>query len=88
MLPNTTVVKTTKESEVVTITPLFLNSLLSILKTSPKAIAPLIMPEYQMKTNYLIEIPLLYPNNYKNSIKQIVLINLPTIITISSITNK
>jgi dephospho-CoA kinase len=65
-----------------------LNSLLSILKTSPKAIAPLIIPEYHMKINYLIDIPLLYPNNYKNIIKNIVLINLPTIMTISSIKNK
>ena len=58
MLPKTTVVKTTKDREVVTITPLFLNSLLLILSTNPNAIAPLIIPEYHMKINYLNEIPL------------------------------
>jgi len=47
--PNTIVVNITKDKEVVTITSLFLNYLPSILKTKPKAIAPRIMPAYQIK---------------------------------------
>ena len=49
VLPNTIVVNITKDKDVVTITSLFLNFFPSILKTKPKAIAPRIIPAYQIK---------------------------------------
>jgi len=49
--PNTTVVKTTNMRAVVTITCLFGDAFELILRTRPNAIAPLIMPAYQMKTS-------------------------------------
>lgn len=53
---------TTNVNDVVTITDLFA-TVLSILKTRPKATAPLIIPAYEIKNNCLKEIPDLYPNN-------------------------
>ena len=50
VLPKTTVVNMTRASDVVTITDLF-GDVPSILSTRPKAMAPLIIPAYQMN-NY------------------------------------
>lgn len=54
--PNTTVVMMTSASVVVTITPRSLNSLfelaeVGIYSTSPKAMAPRIIPPYEMNAN-------------------------------------
>jgi len=57
-------VKTTNPKAVVTITDLFV-TLLSILKTRPKATAPLIVPAYEIKTRSLNLMPDLYLNNLK-----------------------
>ena len=61
MLPINTVVITTSEREVVTMTSL-LGTSSSILRTRPKATAPLIIPAYEMKTSSFKGIPELYPN--------------------------
>ena len=49
--PKTTVVKTTNIKAVVTITCLFSDVFELILKTRPNAMAPLIIPAYQMNTS-------------------------------------
>lgn len=50
----------------------------SIVKTRPKAIAPLINPAYEMKTSYLKDTCLLCPNKDKKYIRPTTPVNLPT----------
>ena len=80
-LPKTTVVKITSLRDVVTITPLFENFVPSILRTRPKAIAPLIIPANQMKIYYLKLSPESNLQSFKSARRPTVAINLPMMMT-------
>jgi len=86
-LPNTTVVKITREREVVTITSLLTKDGL-IRRTRPKAIAPLIIPANHTKI-YCLKVRLLLKPQRESSFKNpTVPMNLPTMMMISSVKNR
>ena len=87
-LPKTTVVNITRLKEVVTITSRLTNDL-SILSTSPKAIAPRIIPANQTKIYYFMSRLVLAPQHFvANSSNPIVPNSLPMMMMKISATNR